>query len=52
MNTPEEIKKLILQARSFTPVNLTAQLGSTINVQLGYGSVKATALTPVSGNAI
>ena len=51
-NTPEEIKKLILQARSFTPVNLTAQSGATINVQLGYGSVRATALTPVAGNAI
>ena len=50
MNTPEEIKKLILQARSFTPVKLTAQPGVNINVQLGYGSVRATALTSVNGN--
>lgn len=52
MNTPEEIKKLILQAKSFTPVKLTAQPGSNINVQLGYGSVRAIALTPINGNAI
>jgi hypothetical protein len=41
-NTPEEIKKLIIQARSFTPVKLNdISAGNSINVSLGYGSVRA-----------